>query len=381
MSRAKRIAIYLFPLSILILIFYSFTSPGQYTSLDLALLPCEQGNETNFFSALEFNADGSLLYPEQKTRLVSEVESEALTDLVVFIHGWNKSPASAERDYQDFLCRLHGKLPKTERNSKRNGNWKILGVFWPSTISNRPTEPLLIKPVSYYKIRNRVDNLADAGLAALMKELFENLVEIDNERRSLNPENRIRLHLIGHSFGGRMIIKSLKKLSDDGDLVPILNNLESTNVILINAAAPPSFFSWIDGTVAKAWKLSQPARFTSSTSSYLLNLHSEKDQANRVLFRIASAFNDDEQSCAVGACGIPDYPTICVDNAGKLIEPEIRANKAAADINIKNIDATNIVFGHSDIYKGRIASLLADLLYDQNTKNVLSTAAKAKGCG
>ena len=380
MSRAKRIISYLLPLSILLPILASCTSPGQYTSLDLALLPCEYGNQTKFFNPIEFKSDGSLLYPEQKDRLINDINSDGLTDLVVFIHGWNKSPVSAERDYQDFLCRLHGKLPLTEQNSKRDGNWKILGVFWPSTITNRPKEPLLVKPVSYYKIRNRVDDMAKVGLAVLMKELFDNLVEIDSSRRLSRPDDRIRLHLIGHSFGGRMIISSLKKLSDDGDLVPILNNLESTNVILINAAAPPSLFSWIKGTVANAWKLSQPARFTSSTSSYLLNIHSEKDQANKVLFRIASAFNSDEQSCAVGACGIPDYPTICVDNAGKLIEPEQPVSEAA-DINIKNIDATNIVYGHSDIYKGRIASLVADLLYDERSKDILlSSAAKVSGC-
>ena len=379
MDRLKRSATKLLTLSLLVLIISSCTSAGQYTSLDLALLPCEFGNEKKFFNPIEFKSDGSLLYPEQKDRLINDIVSDELTDLVIFIHGWNKNPVSAESDYQDFLCRLHGKLPLKEQQSKREGNWKILGVFWPSTISNKPKEPLLIKPASYYKIRNRVDHLSEAGLAVLMKEVFDNLVKVDNLRRSTQPDNRIRLHLIGHSFGGRMIIKSLKKLSDDGDLVPILNNLESTNVILINAAAPPSFFDWIEGAVANAWKLSHPARFTPSTSSYLLNIYSEKDKANKVLFRIASAFNNDEQSCAVGACGIPGFPKICVDQAGKLVKTEQTARMDNADINIKNIDATNIVFSHSDIYKGRIASLLADLLYDEHTRDILSTAG-AKSC-
>jgi hypothetical protein len=377
MSRVKRVVTFILPFLLFLLAVSSCTSQGRYTSLDLALLPCEYGNQLKFFKPIEFKSDGSLLYPKQKDEVINDLNSGSLTDLVVFIHGWNKSPVSAERDYQDFLCRLHGKLPLTEQGSKREGNWKILGVFWPSTISNKPQEPLLIKPISYYKIRNRVDNLAEEGLAELMKELFNNLVELDNSRGS---DNRIRLHLIGHSFGGRMIISSLKKLSDDGDLVPILNNLESTNVILINAAAPPSFFSWVKGAVAEAWKLSESARFTSSTSSYLLNIHSEKDLANKVLFRIASTFNSDEQSCAVGACGIPDYPTLCVDHSGKLIEPEENLSKSASDINIKNIDATNIVFDHSDIYKGRIASLVADLLYDKRSKRVLGLAASPTGC-
>jgi len=160
--------------------------------------------------------------------------------------------------------------------------------------------------------------------------------------------------------------------------VPILQSVDATNVILINAAAPPTFFDWISEAVLDAWLKGTPARFTGSTGSYLLNLFSDQDSANKYLFRMASAFNDDPQSCAVGACGIPDMPTLCVDKAGKVVKPEIRAPLEKPELNVRNVDTSRIVYGHSDIYKGRMASLIADLLYDPPSRALLEVSAPAE---
>jgi hypothetical protein len=115
-------------------------------------------------------------------------------------------------------------------------------------------------------------------------------------------------------------------------LVPILQAVDSTNVVLINAVAPPSFFEWIDEDVKRTWKLGQPGRFTQATQSVLLNLHSQQDSANKYLFRLASV-----------------------------------------------IDTTRIVFDHSDIYKGRMATLIANLFYDQETRRILESPGSAMG--
>jgi hypothetical protein len=113
----------------------------------------------------------------------------------------------------------------------------------------------------------------------------------------------------------------------------------------------------------------QPARFTASTGSYMFNLHSFNDSANRILFKIASIFNDDEATCAAGACGVAAYSTLCVDEAGRIpTQSGLRSSDASGRINVWNVDTTKIVFNHSDIYKGRMATLIADLLYDENAK-------------
>jgi len=50
---------------------------------------------------MEFREDGSQKYPDQIERIKSRIEDRfpRVTDLIVFTHGWNKSPASTEFDY------------------------------------------------------------------------------------------------------------------------------------------------------------------------------------------------------------------------------------------------------------------------------------------
>jgi pimeloyl-ACP methyl ester carboxylesterase len=332
----------------------------RYTSLDLALLPCEQGDSPVFFRGVEFDGDGVPLFNRQVEELHRRFKSgPPVTDLVLFIHGWNKNPSSAELDYQNFLCRLHARLRGIIDDRDKQGGLLVLGVFWPSTITNRAREPFLLLPFSYYGIRDRADSIAERGLAPLMA--------------SLTPEiqSGLRLHLIGHSFGGRMLARSLEKLHERNELVAFLKAADAVNVVLLNAALPPTRFDWISEAVAMAKSQRTPARFTKDTASYLFNVHSLNDTANQVLFRLASVFNDDPALCAAGACGVPSYATLCVDNSGKLqLDNTGRLTRSAlADrLNAWNVDATRIVFDHSDIYKGRMASLIADLLYDEKAK-------------
>jgi hypothetical protein len=345
---------------LLLLAITGCASPPKYTSLDLALLPCEQGDSPVFFRAIEFDQAGAPLFDHQVKALHERFEGgPPVTDLILFVHGWNKNPSSAELDYQNFLCRLHGRLRDIIGESKRRNGLLVLGVFWPSTITNQAQEPVLLKPLSYYQIRDRADAIAEAGLYNLLVSLTLEL----KERRAGVP---VRLHLIGHSFGARMLVRSLEKLSEENQLVPFLQAAGNVNVVLVNAAMPPSRFDWISKAVTAAKRQKTAARFTEETKSYLFNVHSFNDTANRVLFRLASLFNDDPATCAAGACGVPDYETLCVDNSGKpglqkvlVPPPDTLSNR----LNAWNVDATPIVFAHSDIYKGRMATLLAELLY------------------
>jgi pimeloyl-ACP methyl ester carboxylesterase len=206
--------------------------------------------------------------------------------------------------------------------------------------------------------------IAERGLTKLMASLTP---EIERSRGGVP----LRLHLIGHSFGGRMLVRALEKLNERNELVPFLQAASAVNVVLVNAALPPTRFDWIGEAVAEAQRRQLPARFMEATASYLFNLHSFNDTANRVLFRLASVFNDDPATCAAGGCGVPSYATLCVDDAGKLqldTTGGATPHESAGRLNAWNVDVTRIVFDHSDIYKGRVATLIADLLYDRDAK-------------
>jgi hypothetical protein len=350
-------------------------APSHYTSLDLALLPCEQGAAPIFFSAVEFDEHGRFVYEFQEQELLHHLSSgPRITDLIFFIHGWNKNPSSAETDYQNFLCRLHARLRTVIGDAKREGRLLVVGIFWPSTITNSTHEPFLLKPISYYRIRDRVTDVAQNGLAPL----FVRLTPLISQQRG--DGNVTRLHLMGHSFGGRMLVRTLEQMSTDGTLVPLLLAAGEVNVVLLNAAIPPERFEWLSQAVTNAKRAGIPARITEETNSYLFNVHSFNDTANRVLFRMASVFNDDPSTCAAGACGVPGYPTLCVDESGKALPPPVIAKDVtikALGLNAFNVDVSKIVFDHNDVYKGRIASLITDLLYDQQKRTWAHSIAKS----
>jgi len=361
----------------LMIVISGCTASVRYTSLDLALLPCEQGDSPIFFQAIEFGQNGSPLFKQQVEDLHERFRNgPPVTDLVLFVHGWNKNPSSAELDYQNFLCRLHGRLRGIIGDEKRRGGLLVLGVFWPSTITNRAQEPLFMMPLSYYQIRDRADTIANMGLASLLSSLIPEI----QFSRSGTP---IRLHLIGHSFGGRMLVRSLERMQEQDKLVPFLQAAGTVNVVLANAALSPDRFDWISKAIAVAKSHGVPGRFTDETASYLFNVHSLNDTANRVLFRLASVFNDDPATCAAGACGVPEFPTVCVDDSGKLQFGNITPPQFGGDLNAWNVNATRIVFDHSDIYKGRVATLIANLLYDEADKKrfrMISNSASETAC-
>lgn len=332
----------------------------RYTSLDLDLLPCEVGGSPRFFQSMEFTADGAQRYPAQARSIERAFREREVTEVVVFVHGWNKNVASAEGDYQRFLCRLHGKIRDELPNAKAREGLLVIGVFWPSTISNKSSEPLILKPASYFRIRNRADHLARTGVPDFLNTLAAS-------QRSAAPRS---LQLIGHSFGGRIVVASLEELSRRKDLVPLLRTFESTNVVLLNAAVAPDRFLWIPKAIADASKAGSSARFTPSTRSYLFNVHSFNDSATRRLFPVASVFNDEPAVCAAGACGVPAFPTVSVDDTGGF-QLSASTDCKVRGMNAWNVDGTKVIFNHTDIYKGRVAALLSKLMYDQNTQRQL----------
>ncbi|MEX2124203.1 MAG: hypothetical protein WD795_09945 [Woeseia sp.] len=350
-------------LALLELVLTACGTTSHYNSLDLALLPCEQGDAPLFFHAVEFDGDGRYLFPRQVDELHARFRDPQrpdarVSDVVFFLHGWNKNPSSAEADYQNFLCRLHGQLRKVIGSEKGEGKLVIVGIFWPSTITNAERDPVLLKPLSYYRMRERADVIAQAGLARLLRDLSPVL----EAQVQAEP---VRAQFIGHSFGGRMLNGALRELNDKGALTRLLLATSQTNVVMINAALAPQSIDWLRLAVDEAIRLKLPARATDQTNSHIFNMHSFNDDANRTLFRIASLFNDDPSTCAAGACGIPGYATICVDAEGEVrLGPDDASARSGVRLNAWNVDASRIVFEHSDIYKGRIAALVTELLYD-----------------
>jgi hypothetical protein len=188
---------------------------GQYTSKDLTILPCEQ-KANEFFFPLEFDADGNQVYADQAPAIENALQHTQR--VFVFVHGWDKTPKLAEGDYQDLICRFYTHSKRDEASAKRS---IIIGVFWPSA----DFPPLL----NFWRMHNRADDLALTGFQSLIKLLANPAIE---------SGGHYDLVLIGHSFGGRIILKGITHYITQ--LTPeshrFLSSLNQLQLILLTTA-------------------------------------------------------------------------------------------------------------------------------------------------
>ncbi|THJ20958.1 MAG: hypothetical protein CAF45_013155 [Nitrospira sp. CG24E] len=354
---------------------YGCTQTSQYTSKDLTILPCEQ-KANEFFYPLEFDEAGNYVYEDQ----APAIEKALLQTqrVFVFVHGWDKSPKLAEGDYQDLICRFYTHSKHDSDNAKKS---IIIGVFWPSA----DFPPLL----NFWRMKNRADGLAVTGFQNLMNILANPAIE---------PGGDQDLVLIGHSFGGRIILSGLTHYI--AQLTPeryrFLHNLNQLQLILLTTAMgeyrlmPLQGFAenplalereWDSEAFLKEmvkqygrqfthneWLVDVPqirlqwhptlVQLSGLTDLRIFNIFSTHDGANRFLYPLGSFAEHGGSTCAIGACGVSQWPKlVSVTSAGSL--------ETALDLaqsSVWNVDASKVIFAHTDIYKGRIANLVWELI-------------------
>ena len=382
----------------------------DYTSKDVAILPCEQLKR--FFFPIEFNESGDLLYQDQLGEAFETLQKGTVKDIYIFVHGWDKTASLAERDYQDFICRFHavGTAGTAQMHPHPPGSAGmkdavILGLFWPSTVLPNQNDASLFKPVTYYKIRQRADELAVKGFQTVLLEM---------QQLARQRGDHFRMHFIGHSFGGRVLIKGLfKYLTNTANnpqwlfawidrmnfvlLLPAMSSdaLETQRLrdSVVQEAIDVPLEKLIPGdTRAKIyehrnddigpelnlftafereerianqeleerkWRSVQSMRQLSELYAPLrvFTVYSSNDWANKYLFPMASTLTSDRIACALGGCGSGDEHKYYVDVGGYLA-----SNESIQNARLLDIDATAIISSHTDIYKGRVASLIWQLV-------------------
>lgn len=353
------------------------TQINQYTSKDLTLLPCE--NKVNdFFSPLEFDKDGTPVYADQAPAIENALHHAKR--VYVFVHGWNKTPELAEGDYQDLICRFYTHSKRDETNAKRS---IVIGVFWPSA----DFPPLL----NFWRMKSRADDLAVTGFQGLIRLLAN---------PSIESGGHYDLVFIGHSFGGRIILKGISHYI--AELTPekyrFLSSLNQLQLVLITTAMgeyllmplpginstanPPAFWSEWDAESFYREMVKQYGReFTRKellvdipllrlqwhptlvelsglTDFRIYNVFSSHDDANKFLYPIGSFIERGGSKCAIGGCGVSHWHNLGVATSAGSLEPGLDL----AQSNLWNIDASKIISSHTDIYKGRIANLVWELI-------------------
>ena len=319
-----------------------------YTSQDIASLPCEQ--DGRFFVPLEFDRDGTLLFAspiyDQRRVLEDRLRNGKVRDVFVIVHGWNKPTQVAETDYQNFICRLYRRL--TDDNKMTPGEFLIVGVFWRSTFFSNQRDPALLKPFTYFRIRRRADIVAQDSFPTLAATLTNPFPP-----GAVHP----RIFLIGHSFGARILVNGFVRNAEHESVRRLV--AFKPDLLLLNAAIssedllPTARRSRLHPNRPKPGPV-----LRDSVNTPVYNIYSSKDVANGVAFRLASIFTSDEAACGAGSCAVDDFPILKVDSLGHFSETALPPTKEL----FWNVDATEIIDAHNDIYKGRVALLLSELL-------------------
>ncbi|MER5863024.1 hypothetical protein [Kitasatospora sp. NPDC002040] len=145
------------------------------------------------------------------------------TDIYVYVHGWQTSPAAAQRAAAGLLGRAvelqrvaRAAYPGLARGYRP---WCVV-VRWPS--SSLPSLG------GYRRIRDRAHAMSEPGLGQASQVIGHLLGYLDADRG--NPAepavmaNRSGqyLHLVGHSFGGRFLCEAVQYAADRPAGAPVL---------------------------------------------------------------------------------------------------------------------------------------------------------------
>jgi hypothetical protein len=143
-------------------------------------------------------------------RVISPVLQEAtalpaqFSHLFLFSHGWWTNANAAMVDYDRFIagftrCLLTDPFVQG-LGAPASGSYLAAGMHWPSVLTEDAVSVLnYAQALSFFTMRARADTVGEnAGYATLYVALQNNTLR--------------RLHLIGHSFGCRVVCSTVQKL-------------------------------------------------------------------------------------------------------------------------------------------------------------------------
>jgi hypothetical protein len=263
------------------------------------------------------------------------------TDLFVYVHGWQTTPESAVR----AAGRLSGLM--RERLAERPGLYPAVGetgfepwmlvVRWPS--ASRPG------PSGYRLVRERAHAMGSRDGTGYAAHVIGRLLGyLDTERGDplsapvLANRDGQYLHLIGHSFGCRLLCEAVVWAAD-ASLGHTLGWDEATrdrtrpftvdSMLLFQMAAPRDAFGSMFSSLTPS-----PDRPAAPLRGPVVATHSRYDRATGFWHRRAEGKN------GVGHSGIDPASAPVAET--RLLPPEQRYRQRALDHPYVNVDATDV---------------------------------------
>ena len=292
------------------------------------------------YAELRFDKDGKVVSRDEQNAVLTLAAQPEVTDLIVLAHGWNNEMEEARALYRTLADQLLG---------PGSTGLGIVGVLWPS---KRFTDTDLIPGgaaalarnllnyTTYYTMKQRAGTIGFGGLAPI-------LAKVHTARAGL------RLHVIGHSFGGRLVSAAATGGADDPAL-PL------SSMVLLQAAF--SHFGF-----AKDWDPGKDGLFRGCLSGHRVDgpiavTHTANDRAvgiayalaSRIAGQIAAALGDaSDVYGGIGRNGALSTPEAL---AGELFDVD-RAYSFQPGA-VHNLLADRFIHSHSDVTGPQVGHVL-----------------------
>jgi hypothetical protein len=188
------------------------------------------------FITVPINENG-IIYDTGMNAVVADAIAEkpfGFEDVYVYSHGWSTDAFLALDEYNRFSVELAKTILLTAgaggaplANPPRNSLG--VGIHWPSEITEDPASPLnSLQLFTFYSMEHRADAVGKNAVYSMLRLI------LSNRAGSAMP---LRLFLLGHSFGSKVVCSALNDLQVDiaNDTIPTPANL-SFRVVLLEAA-------------------------------------------------------------------------------------------------------------------------------------------------
>ncbi len=167
----------------------------QYPQFDLAFV--------------EFTERGNLFDRDNVDKVYEFINSEANTDrgaaVFVFVHGWKHNAEDKDSNvvqFKEFLARA--------AENEVVGQRKVIGVYlgWRGDVSRIP----VARHLSYWTRKSVAEEVGQGGATEVFSRLHQILVAQFSEVDNQGPLHKNNYVIIGHSFGGAIIVSALHDL-------------------------------------------------------------------------------------------------------------------------------------------------------------------------
>jgi hypothetical protein len=332
------------------------------------------------YLTIPINENGVIVDNNIDTLIASAMSATfAFSDVYLYSHGWSLDATRMMDWYNRFSIEYNkSNIDLIEGNAgifsqKPTPNSLGVGIHWPSMITENENDPATyLQQLTFYTMDKRAGTVGEHGLYAVLRLILSD--------PQIQQYPLVRLNLIGHSFGCKVVASALEQVYQDlkSGTIPPASNV-SFNAVLLQGAFERNELD--DGECYGD---------ITHMNLRLLVTHSDLDDALQKWFDDAHLNLDfflhhqDPQKRALGALGPTDATKTAMGGAGAEISvtPGFDCSVMAARaerILVADLTPIHAARGnqqgyapfsghHSDIFLPEIYGLIAGFLYNNNKK-------------